>query len=272
MPKVLIIDDRRENIVYIANNILIPIGYEVITARDGQTGLQKAEEEAPDLIITDLKLPRMGGLEILEQLIEKEIHTPTIVMTFHGTEETAVKALRLGARDYLIKPFSVEEMEEALERAFKPLPTANHSPPSPQESGDPATKVKQLEEEVAQLNAVVAEREEQLKQLQPQSSEYVKKEDMTEIARQAIAWEEDNARLNQLLAQSKDALYEAESRANVLEQAVVAQKLQTDKYKEEIKRLADELRNLAEAIRLMSQDMDQQATWLAILTPQDEED
>ena len=68
MPKVLIIDDRRENIVYIANSILKPMGYEVVTARDGQSGLQKVEQEAADLIITDLKLPRMGGLELLEQV------------------------------------------------------------------------------------------------------------------------------------------------------------------------------------------------------------
>jgi DNA-binding response OmpR family regulator len=269
MPKVLIIDDRRENIVFIANNILKPMGYEVITARDGQTGLQKAEEEGPDLIITDLRLPKMGGLEILERLTEKEIYTPTIVMTFHGSEETAMKALRLGARDYLIKPFSIEEMEEALERAFKPPPRANDT--SRQEAEAAAAEIKQLEEEMEQLRVRLAEREEQFKQLQPQSAEYVNKEEMDEMAQRALAWEEDNARLNQVLAQTKDALYEAESRAKVLEQAAVAQKVQLGKYRQEIERLAEKLHNLSEAMRLMSQDMEQQASWLGILTPREED-
>ncbi|MCB0182464.1 MAG: response regulator, partial [Anaerolineae bacterium] len=127
MPKILIIEDRRENIVFIVNNILKPKGYDVITAMDGKTGLEKAERESPDLIITDLKLPRMNGLDVLERLREKQIYTPAIVMTFHGTEETAVRALRLGARDYLIKPFTFEEMQAALDRAFQPQPVSPES-------------------------------------------------------------------------------------------------------------------------------------------------
>ena len=83
--KVLIIEDRRENIVFIANNILRPEGWEVITARDGKLGLRKAIEEKPDLIITDLKLPTMHGLDVLEELIKRGFHIPTIVMTFHGS-------------------------------------------------------------------------------------------------------------------------------------------------------------------------------------------
>ena len=124
MPKVLIIEDRRENIVFVANNILKPLGHDVITAMDGQTGLIKAQEESPDLIITDLKLPKLSGLEVLEKLAQKGISIPAIVMTFHGTEETAVQAFRLGARDYLVKPFSVEEMHAALDRALKPPPAS----------------------------------------------------------------------------------------------------------------------------------------------------
>ena len=63
--KVLIIEDRRETLVFIANNILKPEGWEIITARDGELGLQKALEEKPNLIITDLKLPKMHGLDML---------------------------------------------------------------------------------------------------------------------------------------------------------------------------------------------------------------
>jgi two-component system NtrC family sensor kinase len=118
MPKVLIIEDRRENIVFIANNLLKPLGYDIVTARDGALGLQKALEEEPDLIITDIKLPKMSGLAVLEELREKGIQTPAIVMTFHGTEDTAVRAFRLGAKDYLVKPFTFDELKAALDRAL----------------------------------------------------------------------------------------------------------------------------------------------------------
>jgi len=60
--KVLIIEDRRENIVHLANNVLRPHGYEVITAMDGQRGLQRALADRPDLIIMDLNMPKMDGL------------------------------------------------------------------------------------------------------------------------------------------------------------------------------------------------------------------
>jgi DNA-binding response OmpR family regulator len=116
--KVLVIEDRRENIVFIANNILKPEGWEVITARDGELGLQKAIEEKPDLIITDLKLPGMHGLDVLEALNKKGLRIPAIVMTFHGSEETAIRAFRLGAADYLIKPFDIDDMLAAIDRAL----------------------------------------------------------------------------------------------------------------------------------------------------------
>ena len=320
MRKILIIEDRRENIVFIANNILKPLGYDVITAMDGQTGLIKAQEEAPDLIITDLKLPGLGGLEVLEQLRKKGLNIPTIVMTFHGTEETAVRALRLGARDYLIKPFTIEEMQAALERALKPAspapplrrlataPLVPKDPPAelariPQleqelaqmrvalntrekqinqmqqllanraKNPDPPEvaqtnqqpqvaasegRIAHLEQQLIQMRSVLAKREKQLQEFQQQLANSVKKMDMAEVAQRAATWEEDNARLNQVLAQTKQMLGEAEKRVNALEETVMAQKIQMGKYQEEAKRLADQLRNLSEAVRLLSQDLGQQ--------------
>jgi DNA-binding response OmpR family regulator len=157
MPKVLIIEDRRENIVFIANNIIKPLGYDVVTAMDGRTGLTKAEEEKPDLIITDLKLPRMGGLEVLDELGQKGLDIPTIVMTFHGTEDTAMRALRLGARDYLIKPFTIEEMQAAIDRALE-------SPAKPSGKSK-ANDYERLEQELSQTREALIEREDQLKRL-----------------------------------------------------------------------------------------------------------
>ncbi len=116
--KVLVVDDRRENIVFLANNILKPDGYIILTAMNGEKGLQKALEEKPDLIILDLKMPGMSGLEVLEALREEKVDIPVILVTFHGSEQTAAQALRLGASDYLIKPFAMEDMRQAIERAL----------------------------------------------------------------------------------------------------------------------------------------------------------
>ncbi|HIP96706.1 MAG TPA: response regulator, partial [Anaerolineae bacterium] len=91
---------------------------EYIIAKDGETGLRKALTENPDLIIMDLKMPKMTGLEVLAALRERQSTIPVILMTFHGSEETAVQAFRLGARDYVIKPYDTQEMLESIERAL----------------------------------------------------------------------------------------------------------------------------------------------------------
>jgi len=118
--KVLIIDDGRENVVFLANQVLKPHGYQVITASDGEAGLQKALGEDPDLIITDVRMPKMSGIEVLRELDKAGKSIPTIIATFHGSEELAIEAFRLGARDYLIKPYEIEDMLQALDRALTP--------------------------------------------------------------------------------------------------------------------------------------------------------
>lgn len=116
--KVLIIDDRRENIVFLANNILRPKGYDIITAMNGEKGLHKALKEKPDLIIMDLRMPKMNGFEVLSALREKQCRIPVILTTFHGSESVAIRAFRMGIKDYVIKPYTVEEMEGAITRAL----------------------------------------------------------------------------------------------------------------------------------------------------------
>lgn len=116
--KVLIVDDREDNIHFISEYILKSAGYSCIVAKDGLTGLQKALTEGPDLILMDIRMPGLSGLEVLEHLNERGVNIPVILMTFHGNEETAVQAFRLGAKDYLIKPFEADEMQRAIERAL----------------------------------------------------------------------------------------------------------------------------------------------------------
>jgi len=164
--KVLVIEDRRENIVFIANNILKPEGWEVITARDGELGLQKAVEEKPDLIITDLKLPGMHGLDVLEALNKKGLHIPAIVMTFHGSEETAIRAFRLGAADYLIKPFNIDDMLAAINRALSGDFRAGSSAAAGSAPADAgmSEKLAAQEREIQQLKALVQQKEKALQE------------------------------------------------------------------------------------------------------------
>jgi two-component system NtrC family sensor kinase len=116
--KILVVDDRRENLLFLANSVLRPEGYEVITAMDGKQALDKALAEKPDLIITDLKMPRMSGLEVMAALRKAEADIPVILTTFYGSEQAAIQAFRLGAKDYIIKPYEVQEMLESVERSL----------------------------------------------------------------------------------------------------------------------------------------------------------
>lgn len=115
---ILIVDDRRENIVHLANNVLKPEGYEVITAMDGQRGLKRILADKPDLVILDLNMPKMDGLEVLAALQERGVQVPVILTTFYGSEQVARQALRLGAVDYVVKPYDVRDMLDAIQRAL----------------------------------------------------------------------------------------------------------------------------------------------------------
>lgn len=116
--KILVVDDRQENLLFLADSVLRPEGYHVITAIDGKQALDKALAEKPDLIITDLKMPRLTGLEMMAALRKASANIPVILTTFYGSEQTAIEAFRLGARDYIIKPYDMGEMLESVERAL----------------------------------------------------------------------------------------------------------------------------------------------------------
>jgi two-component system NtrC family sensor kinase len=115
---VLVADDRTDNVDFLRQYVLEPNGYRTRAARDGREALRRALRGGIDLIICDLVMPNMNGLELMEELRHAGKEIPTILMTFHGSEETAVNAFRFGARDYIIKPFTVDEMVEAIDRAL----------------------------------------------------------------------------------------------------------------------------------------------------------
>ena len=106
---ILVVDDE-ELIRWSISEHLRGRGQDVIEAADGVEALEKVESHAPDLIITDLKMPRMGGLELLQHLRDQNRGMPVIVITAHGAVESAVEATRMGARAYLSKPFDLREV------------------------------------------------------------------------------------------------------------------------------------------------------------------
>lgn len=117
--RVLVIDDGKDIRDFVVNYILIPNGYEVLVARDGAEGVRKAIRENPDFIITDMQMPRMTGLQVLQALAERGKDIPSILITAHGSEQLAVDAFRAGARDYIIKPFEADEILDAIDRALR---------------------------------------------------------------------------------------------------------------------------------------------------------
>lgn len=106
--KILVVDDEPPIVKMVAYN-LKQANYQVITAYDGQEGLAKARQEAPDLIILDLMLPRLDGLELC-RILRREQQVPIIMLTARDTEVDRVVGLELGADDYVVKPFSVREL------------------------------------------------------------------------------------------------------------------------------------------------------------------
>lgn len=115
---ILIIDDSKEIVKHLTEFILPVYGYETLFAYDGQTGLQLIREKNPDLVMLDLHLPEMTGTDVLQQMAQESLSTPVVLMTGYGSEQSAIDAFRLGAKDYIIKPFTVDEITETIDRAL----------------------------------------------------------------------------------------------------------------------------------------------------------
>lgn len=109
MTRILVIDDEPEMVMGLKDNLSYE-GYEVLTARDGQEGLDKAVKELPDLILLDIMMPRMSGWDVCRDLRKRGVNIPIIMLTARGQEVDTVLGLELGADDYVTKPFSVREL------------------------------------------------------------------------------------------------------------------------------------------------------------------
>ena len=114
--KVLIVEDEENERTGLAE-LVSSWGYRAETARDGMEGLEKAAQYTPSIVITDLKMPRMGGLELLERLAEQTQAMAVILVTAQGTIDSAVQAMRLGAYDYITKPIDTNRLRTMLQNA-----------------------------------------------------------------------------------------------------------------------------------------------------------
>ena len=115
--KILVIDD--EDIVRLScSRTLVPEGYELKMAKNGPEGLKILEEEEFDLVLTDLKMPNMDGIEVLGTIKQRWPNTEVVIVTGYQTVETAVKAIKLGAFDYIEKPFTPDTLTATVSNVF----------------------------------------------------------------------------------------------------------------------------------------------------------
>jgi len=117
--KILIVDDSRQMRDFFADSVLRPAGYEVVLANDGLTGLRKAKEINPDLVIADLQMPGLTGIELKKELVKAGMKTtPLILVTAEGSEDIASQATLAGVASYLPKPVDIDVMLAAVEQAL----------------------------------------------------------------------------------------------------------------------------------------------------------
>ncbi|HSB60592.1 MAG TPA: response regulator transcription factor [Vicinamibacteria bacterium] len=109
MSKILIVEDEPDMVLGLKDNFEFE-GYEVLTAADGQAGLERARSHKPDLVVLDIMLPKLSGLEVCKTLRGEGFDGPIIMLTARGQEIDKVVGLELGADDYVTKPFSIREL------------------------------------------------------------------------------------------------------------------------------------------------------------------
>jgi DNA-binding response OmpR family regulator len=109
MAKILIVEDEPDMVLGLKDNFEFE-GYEVVTASDGAAGLERARSEHPDLLVLDIMLPKLSGLEVCKTLRAEGFQAPIVMLTARGQEIDKVVGLELGADDYVTKPFSIREL------------------------------------------------------------------------------------------------------------------------------------------------------------------
>src|SRR5256712_13841454 len=118
MARVLVVDDERR-MRRVLQIQLERMGIDSVPAESGEEALDRFQAEKIDLVLTDLKMPGMSGLELLARVRELDADVPVIVLTAYGTVQTAVEAMKLGAFDYVLKPFDLEAVELTVRKGLE---------------------------------------------------------------------------------------------------------------------------------------------------------
>jgi DNA-binding response OmpR family regulator len=113
MARILVVDDEPDS-VELLQEFLTGKGYEVVTASNGEEALRKVKEERPHLILLDVRMPGMNGLDVLRKVREFDQEVGVIMVTAVNEEDTGREALKLGAFDYIVKPLNFEYLERSL--------------------------------------------------------------------------------------------------------------------------------------------------------------
>lgn len=121
--KILVIDDEKATLKMF-RLFLDVYGFDILTAESGEEGLEVFDREKPDIVLTDIKMPGMDGIEVLQQIKKRSPATEVIVITGHGDMDLAIQALNLDAADFINKPIQRQSLEQGLARAKERLKLA----------------------------------------------------------------------------------------------------------------------------------------------------
>ncbi|MDO9584647.1 MAG: response regulator [Desulfomicrobium sp.] len=121
--KILVIDDEKATLKMF-RLFLDVYGFDILTAESGEEGLEVFDREKPDIVLTDIKMPGMDGIEVLQEIKKRSPATEVIVITGHGDMDLAIQALNLDAADFINKPIQRQSLEQGLARARERLKLA----------------------------------------------------------------------------------------------------------------------------------------------------
>src|SRR5690349_863764 len=133
--RILVVEDDLSILTGVSMNLRFE-GYEVLQAQDGRTGLAKALDEAPDLLVLDLMLPELNGYEVIRELRQRGRDTPVVVLSARGQESDKILGLNLGADDYVVKPFGLQELLARIKAVLRRRFGATGTTPPPVTFGD----------------------------------------------------------------------------------------------------------------------------------------
>jgi len=119
LPCCILLVDDEPNVRTVFSDVLKRAGYRVKVVEDGHKAVKEVEKKTYNLALVDLRMPKMDGIEVLENIKKRKPEIPVIIYTGYGSVTTAVEAMRKGASDYLNKPFSPEELKLAIKKVLE---------------------------------------------------------------------------------------------------------------------------------------------------------